>query len=83
VTVRDPIHNPLPGDVLEAEATRDQCHVHKVSDGEVYCGKWTADGRSLGLVRATLERWTHECTVCGAKVIQMAEDAPEWIREDL
>lgn len=82
-SARNPLIDPLPGDVVESQAERDQLHVHRMRDGQVYCGKWSADGRSLGLVRGSIEQWRRDCATAGARVIQRHEDCPTEILADL
>lgn len=71
---RDVFADPQPGDVVESAAARDQLHVHYRIADEVYCGKWSKEGASLGLVRGSVKQWQRDCASVGARVLQRGED---------
>jgi hypothetical protein len=83
VADRNPIWDPLPGDVLEGGAPPKQLHVHAVKDGQVFAGKWTATGESLGMVRGDMEQWRQDCALAGAQVIQRHEECSAEVLAEL
>ena len=79
--MRDPFTDPQPGDVIEGPVNGVplEIHVHRRIGDLVRYGRW-GKGESRGVAQITLAAWRQGCAEHHPRIIQLAENAPEWVR---